>query len=137
MKLQMGVGKKFTIVSTALVLLTIVLGCAALLGLGSISKAVHTINVDALDGISASTKLQLDLIDIHGNALNHIGSTNAVKMGEIETRIAALKQDAAKQLADVENTVANDEERGIIAKIGPAINRYYQLWDDVAPLSRG
>ena len=47
-----------------------------------------------------------------------------------------LKQDVATTLADVVKAINSDEEREINRKIQPAIDRYYQLWDEVLPLSR-
>jgi methyl-accepting chemotaxis protein len=136
MKTQMTIGRKFALTSGMLILLSIVLGVASLVGLNSIGKRTKLLSEDALDGVSTSSKAESALQEMRGDILKHIGATSSSQMAPIESHINTLKQEIATSLAAVANSIASDEEREIVRKIQPAIDRYYQLWDEVLPLSR-
>jgi len=136
MKTQMPVGKKLVLVSGTLILLTIALGAAALMGLNSIAKRTKLLSEDALDGVSSCSKVESALLEMRGDILKHIGANDAAKMADIERQIDTLKQQMAAGLADVSSSIVSEEEREINRKIQPALDRYYQLWNDVLPLSR-
>jgi methyl-accepting chemotaxis protein len=136
MKTQMTIGRKFTLTSGMLIVLTIVLGVASLVGLNSIGARTKTLSEDALDGVSACSKVESALLEMRGDILKHIGSTDSSQMATLESHINTLKQEIATGLADVAKTIVHDEEREINRKIQPAMDRYYQLWSEVLPLSR-
>ncbi len=136
MKSQMTIGKKFGLTSAALILLAAVLGFVALRGLTEIAACVHSLSVEALDGVSTSTKVESALLEMRGDILRHIGSSDDAEMRAMESQIDALKQKINTDLTAVEGSISNDQNREIIAKIRPSIDRYYQLWDQVRPISR-
>jgi len=136
MRMQMPIGKKFTLAGALLIALTIALGVACLLGLRSIERGVKLLTEDALDGITSSGTLEAALLEMRGDVLKHIGSSEEAKKTEIENHIDGLKKQMEASLRDVERSVASQEEAATIAKIRPAIASYYQVWDEVRPISR-
>lgn len=136
MNARMPIGKKIALASAALIALAIVLGVSCLVGLRSIDQRVKVLSVDALDGLSSSSKLEGALLEVRGDVLKYIGSSDSRKMAEIENHINALRQGIETSLRETEGSVANDQEADIIHKIRPAIERYYKVWDEIQPISR-
>ncbi len=136
MNTRMPIGKKFALASALLVVLTITLGATCLLGVRSIENRVQLLKDDALDGVSSTSRVEATLLEMRGDILKHIGSTDASQMAATEDHIKGLKQQINAGLQDVEGSVANDEEAQIIRKIRPAIEQYFRVWDEVQPLSR-
>jgi methyl-accepting chemotaxis protein len=119
-----------------LIALILVLGTVSLLGLSSVAKRVETLSGDALDGVSTSSQLESALLEMRGDILKHINTTDPGKRATIENHIKALQQDIETALTAVEASIVNEQAAQIIHKIRPAINRYYRVRDEVLPLSR-
>src|ERR1700694_3137868 len=111
MKTQMTIGRKFALTSGMLILLTIVLGVASLVGLNSIGKRAKSLSEDALEGVSACSKVESALLELRGDISKQIGASSSSQMAPIESHINTLKQEIAAGLADVGKAINSDEER--------------------------
>lgn len=130
------VGKKLTLIGGFLLGLTLVLGLCTLTGLNSLVGIAHSLSVDSFAGVSACGKMESNLIEMHGDMWRHVASTNPNGTAEMERDIQTLKEEVNKDLQEVASAVLTDEEREINRKIQPALERYYQAWETVVPLSR-
>jgi methyl-accepting chemotaxis protein len=137
MKSQMTIGKKFALTSGMLILWTVVLGVVSLTGLGTIADRVQSLGNDALDGVSTSGQMESALLAMRGDILEHVGSKDSSRMVALENDIGKLKEEIAAGFAAIEQSIATEEEREIIGGLRPALERYYRLWEEVVPLSRG
>ncbi|HZU25202.1 MAG TPA: methyl-accepting chemotaxis protein [Bryobacteraceae bacterium] len=136
MKLQMGIGRKFALTSAGFVGFMALLGGSCLIGLNSIGQRMHTLSDDGLDGVNNSTRVEAALLEMRGDVLRYISSTDAAQRASMETEIDGLRHAIQTNLADVGGSVVDAREHEIIARIQPALDRYYQLWDEVRPISR-
>jgi methyl-accepting chemotaxis protein/methyl-accepting chemotaxis protein-1 (serine sensor receptor) len=136
MKSQITIGKKLALTSGILIVLVAVLGVVSLTGLNRVQKVVESLSKDALDGVSTSSQVESALMDIRGDMLEHVGSSDASQMAALEGKISKLKQEISAAVADVERSVFDDKERDLISKVRPAVDRYLHVWDEVLPLSR-
>ncbi len=133
---QMTVGKKMTLIGALLIGLTIILGVLSLIELNAYAKKVTALSDDALAGVSACSKLQSAFLELRGDAWKHVAAIDDVEMARQDQEIARLKGAIAEYLMQAQATVNTDEEREINQKIGPGLQRYYQVWDQAAVLSR-
>ena len=133
---KMTVGKKFASVGAFLIAMTILLGIATLLGLGSVQRALSSVTEDSLAGVSASSKVESGLLEIRGDIWRHIASTDASQMAQMEREIQRLKDEVNTSLTSLEKSAFTDEERVLAGKIRPAADRYYKAWDGIIDLSR-
>ena len=76
MKSGMTVGRKFALTSGSLIVLTAVLGIISLTGLGSVTKVVHSITDDSLAGVSACSKVEIEVEEIRVAFYKHVGYTD-------------------------------------------------------------
>jgi len=133
---SMTIGKRLAITSVLLGGLTLLLGVVALVGLSSMEKNLHSISEDALAGVSSCSKVESAALEVRGDMLKHIGSTDDKDMAAIADNIKTLHVQMEHDLADVEKAIYADEERELFRKIRPAMERYFQVWDtEVLPLS--
>ena len=136
MKSQMTIGKKFALTGALLMTLTAALGVVALVSLNSLEKSVRSLSDDSLAGVSACSKVESALLEIRGDILKHISSTDANSMAAVEHDIDGLKEAIKKDLAEYEKTIFQPEDPELFSKIQPLLDRYYRAWDGVLPLSR-
>jgi len=134
--MHLTIAKKFTLTGVLLMALTLALGLVTWTGLRSINKVVKSLADDALDGVSSSSAVESAILEIRGDILRHISSSDARDMQHMEQEIQILQARVGDQLKKVESSIFTDEERQIFAKVRPALDRYYQLWDEVRPVSR-
>jgi methyl-accepting chemotaxis protein/methyl-accepting chemotaxis protein-1 (serine sensor receptor) len=136
MKSQMTIGKKFALTGALLMSLTATLGVVAFVSLSSLEKSVHSLSDDPLAGVSACSKVESSLLEMRGDILKHISSTNANDMAAVEHNIDGLKEAIKRDLGEYEKTIFQPEDRELYSKILPPLERYYRAWDGVLPLSR-
>ena len=136
MKSQMTIGKKFALTGALLMSLTATLGVVAFVSLSSLEKSVHSLSDDSLAGVSACSKVEAALLEMRGDFLKHISSTDANAMAAVERDIDGLKDSIKRDLAEYEKTIFQPEDRELFSKIQPLFDRYYRVWDGVLPLSR-
>jgi methyl-accepting chemotaxis protein len=136
MNSEMRIGRRIVLICGLLMVLTAVSGIGALVNIGRISSALDVVADDALAGVSSCSKLESALLEMRGDILKHIGATDAAQMTAIEQSLVRLKSDIGTGLEHVSKTVTTAEERDINAKVRPALDRYYQLCDQVLPISR-
>ena len=133
---KMTIGRKFALTGAFLIGMTILLGIATLLGLGSVQRALSSVTEDSLAGVSASSKVESGLLEIRGDIWRHIASTDASQMAQMEREIQRLKDEVNTSLTSLEKSAFTDEERVLAGKIRPAADRYYKAWDGIIDLSR-
>jgi len=136
MKSQMTIGKKFALTGALLMTFTAALGVVALVSLGSLEKSVHSLADDSLAGVSACSKVESALLEMRGDILKHISSTNASDRAAVENDIHGLQQAIGRDLAEYEKTIFQAEDRELFSKIQPLLERYFRVWESVLPLSR-
>ncbi len=91
---------------------------------------------DSLAGVSACSRVEADLLEMRGDAWQHIASTDPADMANMEQEIHRLKEEANTGLDDVGKAIFAEDERQINRRIKPALERYYQAWDGIIDLSR-
>jgi methyl-accepting chemotaxis protein len=133
---QMTVGKKLTLVGALLIGLTVVLGVVTLLGLASYQKVVHSLADDSFAGVVACGKLEADYFEMRGDMWRHVASSDPAGKAKMDQQIQRLKGDVERDVQEINSVIFTDEERRIAARIQPALDRYFQVWDSVAALSR-
>jgi methyl-accepting chemotaxis protein len=136
MNSRMTVGRKLTLIGAFLLSLTLILGVATLIGLRSLVSIAHSLSDDALAGVSSCSKVESHLMQMRGDMWRHVGSADPSGTADMERDIQSLKESINSELQEVEKAIFADEEREINRKIRPALERYYQAWDTVLPLSR-
>src|SRR5271154_501790 len=107
---RMTVGKKFALSAGSLIVLTGVLGVISLTGLSSITKVVHSITDDSLAGVSACSKVEIEVEEIRVAFYKHLGFSDPKEKAALDTEIDSLKQRVARDLGEVEKAIATDEE---------------------------
>jgi methyl-accepting chemotaxis protein/methyl-accepting chemotaxis protein-1 (serine sensor receptor) len=116
--------------------LTLLLGIVAVWGLHSMEKNLQMVTSDALAGVAACSKVESGVLEMRGEMLKHIGSSDDADMNEIEAHIKQIKIDVDHELEGVRAAIYSDEERQLNAKIAPLMEGYYAHWEkDVFPLS--
>jgi methyl-accepting chemotaxis protein/methyl-accepting chemotaxis protein-1 (serine sensor receptor) len=132
----MTIGRKFILIGGILIALTVILGVGSLLGLASIDERLNLLAKDGLAGITATSKVEAAVLQIRGDMLEHIGSSDQSQMTGLERDITKMKAEAEASIRDVESAIFDPRERTIFERIKPALETYFQVWDEVLPLSR-
>jgi methyl-accepting chemotaxis protein len=132
----MTVGKKLYLVGGLLVGLTILLGATSLFGLQRYKTGVRGLSENALPGVMVSSKVQAEVLEMRGDMWRHVAATDPADIAKMDSEIQRLKGEIAAGLKDLDATADTPTEREIFQKIGPAIERFYQVWENVAALSR-
>jgi methyl-accepting chemotaxis protein len=135
MNSTMTVGKKLTLIGVFLIGLTAVMGISTVLGLKSLNRIVAQLSGDSLDGVSESSKVEADLLELRGDAWRHIAADKE-GVAAMDVAIQQLKERISVNLTAVEKTINSTEEQNLFSKIKPAMDSYYRGWDRVAVLSR-
>ena len=125
----MTVGKKLTLIGALLIGLTIVLGVVTLVGLRSYDKVVTSLADDALAGVAACSKVEVQFLELRGDTWRHLASDDPKDMEHQEQEIQRLKGEIASGMKEIQAAIFADEERVINQKIDPALQRYYDLWE--------
>ena len=136
MSSSMTVGRKITLLGAFLLSLTLILGTSSLIGLSSLVKTARSLSDDSLAGVSSCSKVESSLMLVRGDMWRRVASTDPKDTATMEQEIQKLKEAVNTQLADVEKAIFADQEREIFVKIKPELERFYQAWDSVVPLSR-
>src|SRR5271168_3237476 len=136
MESHMTIGKKLTLVGALLIGLTIVLGIVTLIGLRGYDQIVTSLANDSLAGVSACARVEAEYLEMRGDMWRHVASDDPRDMEHMEQEIQRLKADVTAGLKEIQAAIYTDEEREINRTIDPALARYYQLWEKVAPISR-
>ncbi len=136
MQSQMTIGRKFKLSSALLIAFTAILGLVSLMGISRVGVQTISLSTDGLDGVSDGGKLESALLELRGNFIKHIASTNAGEKAALEEPISRLKRDVLDRFKAVNDTVTGDEEQIIVSRVRVALDRYFALWDEVLPLSR-
>jgi methyl-accepting chemotaxis protein len=133
---QMTIGRKFSLTGGFLIGMTLLLGAVALLGFRSYHQALTALAEDSLPGVSASAKVESALLEIRGDIWQHIASSDKAAVERMDGEIQRLKGQIDEDLLSLQASIFTVEERAIFEKIRPSLIRYYQAWDNIAPLSR-
>src|SRR5450755_3793391 len=121
MNSTMTVGKKLTLIGVFLIGLTAVMGISTVLGLKSLNRTVAQLSGDSLDGISESSKVEADLLELRGDAWRHIAADKE-GVAAMDVSIQQLKERISANLTAVEKTINSTEERNIFNKTKPAMD---------------
>jgi methyl-accepting chemotaxis protein/methyl-accepting chemotaxis protein-1 (serine sensor receptor) len=116
--------------------LMIALGAATFFGLSALETAIRSLSEESLAGVSACSKVEADLLEIRGNVVKHIAVKDPTLVAETDRVIETVRQGIAQALKDVEATATQEEEKALLAKVGPALAAYYQITDQVLAMSR-
>jgi len=136
MNSRITVGKKLALIGAFLIVLTITLGVTTLVGLSSFEKIVTALADDSLTGVSDSSKVEEGLLELRGDAWKHIASSDPKGIAELDREIERLKGEIGTGLKGLEKSAYTAEERDILGKVKPAMDRYFQGWGGVAVISR-
>ncbi len=136
MNSSMTVGKKISLIGAFLLSLTLTLGVSSLIGLNSLVRTAHALSDDSLAGVSMCSQVESNLLLMRGHMWRHIASRDPKDTAEMDQQIQKLKEIVNTELADREKAILSNQEREIYLRIRPDLDRYYQAWSGVAPLSR-
>jgi hypothetical protein len=132
----MTIGKKISITCGFLVLLTLVLGVVALMNVSSMDERMSVVAFHSLPGVKFTGDLMSLQHQIHITVLNHINSSDAKQMAEMEAKLADFDKDFRTKLKDYESTITLPEDRELWKKIGPAYEAIWAGWFKVRVPSR-
>jgi methyl-accepting chemotaxis protein len=135
MESQLTVGKKLTLIGALLIGLTMVLGIVTLIGLRGYDKSVASLSNDALAGVLACDKVENDFLEVRGDMWRHLSADDPKDKQHMDQEIQRLKGEVSSGLKAIQAAIFTDEERQLNQQIDPALQRYYELWDKVAPVS--
>src|ERR1051326_2914943 len=127
----MSIGRKFALTGGALIVSTMLLGVVSLVGLVRIEKHIKTIGEDALDGVTIMGRVESALLELRGDVLKHLGSNDDTQIAALDKNISKLKGDINTDLENEEKSAVSVAERDLVGKIRPALQRYYQVLDEV------
>ncbi len=82
------------------------------------------------DGVAA------DVLQFRGNAWKHIASSSQEDMARIEQVNAGLKREMDQRMRDYESSMTQDEDRANFTQLRLLLDRYFQAWEGVLPLSQ-
>jgi methyl-accepting chemotaxis protein len=132
---QMTVGKKLTLIGALLIGLTVILGIVTLIELRGYEKIVVSLSDDALTGVLACDKVESAFLELRGDMWRHVSADDPKDKQHLDQEIQRLKGEINSGMKAIQATVFTDEERQLNLQIDPAIQRYYELWDKVSPVS--
>ena len=132
---KLTIGKKFALTGTFLIGMSILLGASALIGIGKMQNVLTSVTNGSLAGVSNSGRVESAILEIRGDIWRHIDSPEGSVKAELEQQIQGLKDQANRDLAELDKEVSTDEERVLEGKIRPGMDRYWAAWNDVAGLS--
>ncbi len=136
MKWQMTIGKKITLLATSLMALALILGALSLTSLSRVGSGITSLTTDAMPGLEYSGDIAVGVFRLRGNFWKHMASSDPAQMAAIEKRMGELKQELQQRQHDYESSVNQDQDRANFDRLRPLVERYYQAWESVLPLSR-
>jgi hypothetical protein len=132
----MTIGNRIAAVCATLVFMAALLAGISLFSIHFANSSIESLSSEALPGVYEMANLKAMILQYRGNCWNHISSTDAQKMRDVEDHNEQLSAQISHILSDREKRIASPEERVLFEKIRPAWDRYLQAWQTVLPLSR-
>ena len=132
----MTVARKFALTGGFLLTMSLLLGLLAVGGLSKLDRIIRSVTDDSLAGVSDASRVESAMLEIRGDIARHIAASSASDMAEMEREIDRLKREVADTLRTLEGSAYTAQERENIAAIKPALDRYYQCWDNTVTISR-
>ncbi|HLG97339.1 MAG TPA: methyl-accepting chemotaxis protein [Bryobacteraceae bacterium] len=133
---SLTIGKKIALALAVLVVLLLVIGGAALVGLSRMGRYQNATVTDALPGLDAISRAVSVAKDLRGRTLMHVASNSASEMAQYESDIAKCKEQFVGILRDYEKTIYRQEDRDLFTRIQPAFERYLAAWDSMLAQTR-
>jgi methyl-accepting chemotaxis protein len=132
----MTIGRKISIACAALVALTMLLGLVAIVKIGRINAAVHSIATGSLPAVASIARLDSLIKEQRSAMLTHILSENPEHMSQAESAITDLQNKVQTEIRTYESTITNSRDRELFGRIGPAQEQLALEWAGIQPLSK-
>ena len=133
---NMTIGRKLALTGAFLGLTTIILGIVSLSGLSGADSSLAALADDSLAGVSACSRVQSELLELHGDMWRHIASTDPADKAHLDNEIQRLKGEIATGMDEVRKSIFTDEGREVNGKVQPLLDRFFRAWDGIADVSR-
>ena len=128
---KMTIGRKLTLLCAFLVLLSIVVGVAALMNMARMNRYQMQTVTDAMPGIHEMDAIRISVYDFRGHILMYILSSNRKENARFETEMAGLHDRTVAAMKEYERRIHRDRDRELYSKIPPAFDRFYASWDRI------
>jgi len=132
----MTIGRRFTITSGGLILLSTVLAVVAIVSLNGIGKNAHSLATDTVPGIVYASAIRGDELALRGDYLRHIAESDPATIAQVEQSIAKNSDLLTADMKSYEDSITSEEDRGNFEKLKPEIAAVSQGWEKVLPVSR-
>ena len=104
--------------------------------LQGVGRGVSTIARDALPGLERSNRIQVDTLTYQILTNAHVLADDLAEKQTIDRQCDELAQSLLRQLREYEAFISDDEERTLIARVEPALNRFRTVAKKIRALSR-
>ncbi|HEY1758123.1 MAG TPA: methyl-accepting chemotaxis protein [Bryobacteraceae bacterium] len=132
----MTIGKTISLLCTALVGLTIILGGVAMLNNSHINTDLHSIVNGPLPGLYSIGLLQGYTKEEKFTMLSQITADTPAQRAQYEATLADLERKFQAEMKTYEKTIHTAKARDLFAKLGPIHERWNQALAKILPLSR-
>jgi hypothetical protein len=132
----MTIGKKFATTCALLITLSTVTNGISLYGVSTGKAGIRKLSTGVMPGIMFSDRVLADALELRVGYWRHIALTDPDAKAQIERNAEGIKKQITDDLASYESQVTEAEDRSEVDRIKAALNRYYQTWDALQPLSR-
>jgi methyl-accepting chemotaxis protein/methyl-accepting chemotaxis protein-1 (serine sensor receptor) len=132
----MTIRERIIFTCAALVTSSALLAVVSYRAINSTGVNLQTLATDALPGVQYALSSDALLLEFRGNCWKHIASSDPQAMAAIEQASAEIKGKLAESLKGYEDSIHQPEDREQFEKLRPALERYFQAWEEVLPLSR-
>jgi methyl-accepting chemotaxis protein len=134
MSSTLTIGKRFTITSGILVLLSTVLAIIATVGFSSVSRDVQSLSTDSLPGIVYASAMNTDIANMRGDQLRYISATDPAELQKWQESIAANRERLNQDMKGYEASIFEESDRQNMAKVTELVAVIHNAWGKVTPL---
>jgi methyl-accepting chemotaxis protein/methyl-accepting chemotaxis protein-1 (serine sensor receptor) len=136
MNYPMTIGRRFTLTSGILLLLSAALALVSLLTLSAVQTNVRALSNGSVPGLVHSSGIRGDLLKVRGDYLLRIGQTDPAEATKAEGKVLA---DTARLTADMkvyEAGILSDADRRNFDQLTPEVAAVQTAWDKALLLCR-
>lgn len=121
---NLTIGKRITLGFSALLVLLALLAATNWIQSGKVSSGVQSLTQDNLPGLRLTSDLVAETLRYRAVNLRHILATNAAEMATLDQQADAQAARIVDVLASYTDSIVEDAERQLAAKIEPLLQEY-------------
>ncbi len=134
--MNLTIGKRFSLTSGVLLVLSTLLAAVSLFGLSSIRKNVRSIADDSTPGLFYGGAIKSDMYMLSATYVHHILETDDAEIARLETSIAETDKLLDQDMKGYEQFITQDYDRARFAELKQEVALFHESWLKVRPLSR-